>query len=465
MTCTIRESAENKVWAKLRQLAKLKARSMGRVDDDNRLEYYGVLGCMASRLKTTAVSKIVPNIDLIVGPDAYRELPRLLASLRATGKSAVNVLLSLDETYANVMPLAVNNAIEVVPDDAVTISTPSSAFVSISRGCNNMCSYCVVPYTRGRERSRPIGSIIDEVAAFARQGKRELVLLGQNVNSYCDLRAAGSRFLPQEHLRPKHASLDPDDNLRRPYKGVAFHVLLDEVARAAPNVRIRFHAAHPGEFSDKVIEVMSRRPNIARGLHLSAQSGSDRVLGDMSRGYTKAAYLELVDKLRTAMPTIGISSDFITGFCGETEAEHGETIDLLEKVGYQAVFAYAYSAREKTAASEDLKDNVPKEVKQARLVELIQVYRKLAYRANQALLGERQLVLLESMAPKKGAIGQKVMMLVGRNDANQKVFVPKFTTGLEYDVGDFVAVTVTEANSTKLVGQPIEVTTIEQFYN
>lgn len=462
MTCTIRESTDNKMWSKLRQLAKLKARGKAR-GDNNRLEYFGVLGCMASRLKTTAVREIVPEIDLIVAPDAYRELPRLLASLRVTGKSAVNVLLSLNETYANVMPLEVNKAIELAAENAVAKIVSPSAFVSISRGCNSMCSFCVVPITRGRERSRPIGSIIEEVIAFAQQGKREIVLLGQNINSYCDLRAAGSRYLPPEQLQ--RAPPDPDDTLRTPYKGVAFHILLDEVARAVPNVRIRFYSPHPGEFSDQVIEVMARHHNIAKGLHLSAQSGSDRVLKDMNRGHSKADYLELITKLRTAMPSITFNSDFITGFCGETKAEHSETIDLIQKVGYKSVFVYAYSPREKTAAWQDSEDDVSKEVKQSRLMELIQVYRTIAYHNNQSLLGQRQLVLLKSEARKNNLENHRVNMLVGTNDADQKVFVPKITSGLVYEVGDFVAVEIVEANSTELLAKPIEVTNIEQFYN
>jgi len=296
----------------------------------------GVLGCMAERLKTRLVEE-TKVVDVVCGPDAYRDLPRMLAAT-PSGHAGVNVLLSLDETYADVMPVRLD-------------SSGISAFVSIMRGCDNMCTYCIVPFTRGRERSRPIQSIVDEVKYLRDQGVKEVMLLGQNVNSYRDLSDAEGREAAEE----KEATKLSNDGFRTVYKsklgGRRFVDLLDRVSEVDPEMRVRFTSPHPKDFPGELLDLINERPNVCNYIHLPAQSGSDQVLKDMRRGYTKEAYLRLVDDIKTRIPDVSLSSDFISGFCGETEEAHVETLDLIRKVKYAFCFAFPYSMRENRSAS------------------------------------------------------------------------------------------------------------------
>lgn len=445
MTCAIRENAELKVWHKLRELESIKKQG--------NLKKFGLLGCMAERLKTKVLEDI-PTIDIIAGPDSYRHLPKLIAINSLTGQNAVNVLLSLDETYSDVMPKS---------------TSPNSAYVSITRGCNNMCSYCIVPFTRGRERSRPINTILKEVEHFSNSGVKEITLLGQNVNSYRDFNSSSEIYSQDIKQQTVLA-----DGFKTIYKlksgGLGFDVLLDKVAQINPDIRIRFTSPHPKDFNDDVLEVIAKHNNIANGIHLPIQSGSNLVLERMRRGYTKEAYLNLVKRIYDIIPEMGLSSDFICGFCGETEDDHLQTLEVMNKVGYYVAYIFAYSMRDKTHAYHHLNDDIPQEVKIKRLMEVNNVYRQISKNLNQSLIGKRQLLLLEGESKKSKDF------LYGRNEANQKVIIPKqdflqqdepnnTIFDLKYDVGDFVEVEITDCTSMTLFAEPIRRTTISEFYN
>ncbi|XP_015220192.2 mitochondrial tRNA methylthiotransferase CDK5RAP1 isoform X5 [Lepisosteus oculatus] len=373
VTCSVREKAEQTIWNKLRQLATLKQK---RPKTQSPLKL-GVLGCMAERLKTELLER-EKLVDVLAGPDAYRDLPRLL-SVAHGGLRASNVLLSLEETYADVMPVH---------------RTPQghSAFVSVMRGCDNMCSYCIVPFTRGRERSRPIASILEEVRLLLDQGVREVTLLGQNVNSYRD-----TSVQQLSGVEPTRRSRGFSALYRDRQGGLRFADLLDRVSLVDPEMRVRFTSPHPKDFPDEVLQLIQERGNICKQIHLPAQSGSSRVLQAMRRGYTREAYLELVAHIRGIIPEVSLSSDFIAGFCGETEEDHQQTVSLLRDVRYNMGFLFAYSMRQKTHASRRLQDDVPLEVKQRRLEELITVFREEASKVNAGLIGSAQLVLVEGI--------------------------------------------------------------------
>ncbi|XP_026547093.1 CDK5 regulatory subunit-associated protein 1 [Notechis scutatus] len=322
VTCSIREKAEQTVWNRLHVFKTLKTkrqRSRGSLR-------IGILGCMAERLKEKILEE-EKLVDIVAGPDAYRDLPRLL-TVAESGQQAANVLLSLDETYADILPVHLNPG-------------TTTAFVSIMRGCDNMCSYCIVPFTRGRERSRPLASILQEVQMLSDQGVKEVTLLGQNVNSYRDNSEVQFHSLASPELR---------QGFRTVYKakkgGLRFAELLDRVAAVDPEMRIRFTSPHPKDFPDEVFEVMRERHNICKQVHLPAQSGSSRVLEAMKRGYTRESYLELVYHLRNYLPDATLTSDFIAGFCGETEADHLQTLSLLREVSYNFAYIFAYSQRQ-----------------------------------------------------------------------------------------------------------------------
>ncbi|XP_066526676.1 CDK5 regulatory subunit-associated protein 1 isoform X2 [Hoplias malabaricus] len=370
VTCSVREKAEQTIWNRLKQLTALKTK---RLKDKTQLKI-GVLGCMAERLKAELLEK-EKLVDVIAGPDAYRDLPRLL-TLAHGGQRASNVLLSLEETYADVMPIHTSG---------------HSAFVSIMRGCDNMCSFCVVPFTRGRERSRPVSSILEEVSMLSDQGVKEVTLLGQNVNSYRDVSEA--QFSCSE--LGSRLSRGFSTVYRAKQGGLRFTELLDRVSLVDPTMRIRFTSPHPKDFPDEVLQLIQERKNICKQIHLPAQSGSSRILQTMRRGYTREAYLELVDNIRKIIPGVSLSSDFITGFCGETEEDHQQTLSLLREVGYNIGFLFAYSMRKKTHAYHRLQDDIPAEVKQRRLEELISVFREEANKVNSTLIGSTQLVLVE----------------------------------------------------------------------
>ncbi|XP_067003045.2 CDK5RAP1-like protein [Anabrus simplex] len=447
VTCAIREGAESKVWNKIENLKGLKKARAKRKDKPQMK--IGILGCMAERLKHRLVEK-EQAVDLVAGPDSYKDLPRLLA-LTENNQTAVNVILSLDETYADIMPVRLNQ-------DSVT------AFVSIMRGCDNMCTYCIVPFTRGRERSRPMASILNEVKQLSEQGVKEVTLLGQNVNSYRDLSEVdhhgGASCNEETHLAK---------GFRTVYKpkrgGRRFSDLLDKVSSINPEMRIRFTSPHPKDFPDEVLQLIQERPNICKSLHMPAQSGNTAVLERMRRGYTRESYLELIEHVRAMLPSVTLSSDFICGFCGETEEEFADTLSLMAQVKYNMAYLFPYSLREKTTAHRRLQDDVPPEVKQRRLIAMVTLFRQEAERLNQARIGHHELVLVE------GPSKRSDLCLVGRNDGNTKIIFPageipdsaesSYTRPIQR--GDYVVVMVNSASSQVLKGIPLYHTTLYTF--
>lgn len=444
VTCAIREGAEAKVWKRLDYLKGIrnKRRKMHGVDTK-----IGILGCMAERLKEK-VLEIDKSVDVIAGPDSYKDLPRLLTETTANHQTAINVALSLDETYADIMPVRLD-------------PTSKSGYVSIMRGCDNMCTYCIVPFTRGRERSRPIASIRKEVQELSEQGIREITLLGQNVNSYRDLSEANDL----------HTCTNLVPGFKTVYKtkvgGKRFAELLDTVAEVNPEIRIRFTSPHPKDFPDEVLQVIRDRPNICKNLHLPAQSGSSTMLDRMRRGYTREAYLDLVQHIRSTLPTITFSSDFICGFCGETEEEFADTLSLMDIVRYNTAYVYPYSMREKTTAHRRFEDNVSKKIKQQRVDALVKLYRKHAQTMNLQRVGQLQLLLVE------GTSKRSDRFLAGRNDNNIKVIIPRCDVPEqeEHDdtlspvaAGDYVVVQINAANSQVLKGIPLYKSSISAFH-
>ncbi|XP_015276372.1 PREDICTED: CDK5 regulatory subunit-associated protein 1 [Gekko japonicus] len=440
VTCSIREKAERTIWNRLRHLTALKSKRSSALVPLR----IGILGCMAERLKEKILDQ-EKMVDVVAGPDAYRDLPRLLA-VAETGQQAANVLLSLDETYADVLPVQ-------------TSTSSTSAFVSIMRGCDNMCSYCIVPFTRGRERSRPVASILQEVQLLSDQGVKEVTLLGQNVNSYRD--TSEVQFLSGA---PAPLSRGFSTVYKPKAGGLRFAALLDRVSLVDPEMRIRFTSPHPKDFPDEVFQLMRERPNLCKQIHLPAQSGSTRVLEAMRRGYTREAYLELVHHIRASLPGVSLSSDLIAGFCGETEADHQQTISLLRQVRYNVAFIFAYSMRQKTRAFHRLQDDVPSEVKVQRLKELMAVFREEAASANAAAVGHTQVVLVE------GPSRRSPSDLCGRNDGNIKVIFPDVEidggsgpgSAAKAKPGDYVLVEICSASSQTLRGIPLRRTTLRE---
>ncbi|KAL4003848.1 CDK5 regulatory subunit-associated protein 1 [Acanthocheilonema viteae] len=433
MTCSIREGAENKVWDELKVLRKIRRKN----------GVIGVLGCMAERERHNLLT-CTENVDVVAGPDSYRDLPRLLAIARC-GSMAINVQLSLEETYADIVP---------VRKDKFS----KTAFVSIMRGCDNMCTYCVVPYTRGRERSRPMNSILDEIRSLSDQGVKQVTLLGQNVNSYRDLSEISfpSTCLTEPGMAP---------GFRTKYKpkkgGYTFLTLLDKVSRIDPEMRIRFTSPHPKDFPFEVINLIKERSNICKQIHLPAQSGSNAILEAMDRGYSRESYLELVDRIKTIIPNVSLTSDFIAGFCGETEEFHQESLNLIRHVVYSFCYVFPYSQREKTRAYRHLKDNVPKEVKNRRHQQLASVFRETALKHNEALIGSKQLVLLEEASKRSSE------HLRGRIDGGVSVIIYKYYDDgsrlVELKPGDYVAVKITSANSQTLQALALQTIKLKDF--
>ncbi|KAI9546747.1 CDK5 regulatory subunit associated protein 1 [Dissostichus eleginoides] len=433
VTCSIREKAEQTIWNRLKQLTAMKKRRKKSLAPMK----IGILGCMAERLKTELLER-EKLVDVLAGPDAYRDLPRLLR-VADGGQQASNVLLSLEETYADIMP--VHHA-----------THGNSAFVSIMRGCDNMCTYCIVPFTRGRERSRPVSSILEEVRMLSDQGVKEVTLLGQNVNSYRD--ASEDQLCSSGATRLSEGF---QTVYRKKEGGLRFSDLLDRVSRIDPDMRVRFTSPHPKDFPDEVLHLIAERGNICTQIHLPAQSGSSKVLKAMRRGYTREAYLDLVQNIRRIVPEVSLSSDFISGFCGETEEDHLQTLSLIREVGYNVGFLFAYSMRKKTQAYHRLEDDVPAEVKQRRLQECITVFREEATRVNAALVGSTQLILVE------GESKRSANDLSGRTDGNTKVIFPKEEVAVQsaesnrapVSAGDYVLVEILSANSQSLRGRAL----------
>jgi MiaB/RimO family radical SAM methylthiotransferase len=384
-----------------------------------------VLGCMAERLKHKLLEE-ENLVDIVAGPDSYRTLPKLLHAVRVEGASnAIDVQLSLEETYADIKPVRAKGI---------------SAYISIMRGCNNMCSFCVVPFTRGRERSRAVESIMKEVQDLETQGVREITLLGQNVNSYLD---------DTYDLYTPHTNSPGFSELYklRDKSGARFADLLSMVAEAAPNTRIRFTSPHPKDFPDRVLEVIKEYPNICKQIHLPLQSGSSNVLQRMRRGYTHEAFIELADRIRRTIPGVALSTDVIAGFCGETEEDHEQTLRALEKVQFEQAFMFAYSMRGKTHAFNNYQDDVPQEVKLRRLGEIIDLVKTYQLKKNQAEIANTHTVLIE------GPSKRDELIQTGRTDTNKRaVFVSK----TDYSIGEYVKVKVSDCSSQTLYVEALD---------
>lgn len=434
MTCSIRESAELKIWDKLKFIKATNKRST-----------VCVLGCMAERLKNALFSEN-QLVQVVSGPDSYRDLPRLLAVVRH-GAKAMNVQLSLEETYADIVPVR-------------TAVASKTAFVSIMRGCDNMCTYCIVPFTRGRERSRPMKSILEEIRQLSDEGFKQITLLGQNVNSYRD------------YSELSHSSISADEpslslgfrTISKPKTGgKTFITLLEEVSKINPELRIRFTSPHPKDFPLQLIELIAERNNLCKQIHLPAQSGSNAVLDRMGRGYTVDAYLKLVENIRKILPGVNISSDFIAGFCGESEDDHKASVDLIKHVGYSFCYVYPYSMREKTHASRKLTDDVTDEVKHRRHLELAAAFRREAARCNEKLIGSVQLVLIEGRSKRSpdkmtGKVDGGITAIVEGNE------FASVNESVSLNAGDYVALEIFSATSQTVRGRFLEKTTLSKFF-
>lgn len=395
-TCSIRDNAEQKILNRLEFFYSLKKKKKDLI--------VGVLGCMAERVKDDLIEN--HHVDLVVGPDAYLSLPDLVASVEA-GEKAINVELSTTETYRDVIPSRV-------------CGNHISGFVSIMRGCNNFCTYCIVPYTRGRERSRDVESILNEVSDLVAKGYKEITLLGQNVNSYRFEKTTGEI--------------------------VTFPMLLRTVAESAPDVRIRFTTSHPKDMSDETLEVIAQVPNVCKHIHLPVQSGSSRILKLMNRKYTREWYLERVQAIKRIVPDCGLTTDIFAGFHSETEEDHQLSLSLMEECAYDAAFMFKYSERPGTYASKNLEDNVPEEVKIRRLNEIIALQNRLSAESNQRCIGNVYEVLVEGVSKRSRE------QLIGRTEQNRMVVFDRGT----HRVGDFVRVKITEASSATLKGTEVE---------
>jgi len=406
-TCAIRDNAEQRIRGRLDFLRSVKKRK-----PDMQI---GVLGCMAERLREKLLDE-EKLVDMVVGPDAYRDLPNLIDKVDE-GQKAVNVLLSREETYAEITPVRLN-------------SNGITAFISIMRGCDNMCSFCVVPFTRGRERSRDPQTIVNEARDLFNQGYREVTLLGQNVDSY------------KWNINNKGEILDNTKPT------VNFAQLLEMVALVSPDLRIRYSTSHPKDMTDEVLHVMAKYENICKYIHLPVQSGNSDVLKRMNRGYTREWYMERIDAIRRIMPDCAISTDVITGFCGESEAEHQDTLSLMEHVRYEMAFMFKYSERPKTLAERKFEDDVPDEVKGRRLQEVIALQMQGAAERTKQHVGNVQRVLIEGTSKKSED------HLQGRNSQNIVVVFPKT---MNCAPGDYADVLAKDCTSVTLIGELINV--------
>lgn len=392
-TCSVRDNAEQRIWGRIEVFHKQKEKRSGVV--------VGIVGCMAERLKDKLLD--THKVDLVAGPDSYRTLPTLLRDI-APDKPQINVMLSHEETYADIVPVR-------------TDRNGVSAFISIMRGCNNVCSYCVVPYTRGAERSRDPQTIVDEARDVFSKGYKEVTLLGQNVDSY--------NWKPAEG------------------EGCDFPKLLEMVARISPELRVRFATNHPKDISDELIETMARYDNICNHIHLPVQSGSDRLLEKMRRRYTAEWYLERVAMIREVLPGCGITTDVIAGFCSETEEDHQQTLELFRKVGFDYAYMFYYSERPGTLAARHYPDDVPLDVKTRRLNEIIALQSELSQKSNQNDIGKTFRVLVEGPSKKNPE------ELCGRSGSNKMCVFP----GKGHKAGDYVDVKVLSCTSATLIGK------------
>jgi len=392
-TCSVRDNAEQRIWGRLAHYKGLKKKNKNLV--------VGVLGCMAERVGNDFLEK--KAADLVAGPDAYRDLPYLIDKV-SEGENAINVELSTIETYDKITPVRIG-------DEAI------SGFVSITRGCNNFCTYCIVPYTRGRERSRDPQDILNEVRDLSAKNYKEVTLLGQNVNSYQWL----------------------SDGERKPVK---FWDLLDLVAQVDPEMRIRFTTSHPKDMADKVLQKMAKYDNICKHIHLPVQSGSTNVLKAMNRKYDREWYLDRIRAIRKILPDCGITTDLFTGFCGETEEDHQQTLELMKEVRFDTAFMFKYSERPGTYAHKKMDDDVPEEIKVRRLNEVIALQNKISLENNRADIGKTFDVLVEGFSKKSDE------MLFGRTSQNKVAVFPRY----QFKKGDMVKVTITKCTQTTLIG-------------
>jgi tRNA-2-methylthio-N6-dimethylallyladenosine synthase len=448
-TCSIREKAEQTVRKRLTEFKKLKKKKPATL--------VGVLGCMAERLKSKFLEE-EKLVDIVVGPDAYRTLPQLISEAGA-GQKAVNVLLSREETYADISPVRLN-------------SNGITAFVSIMRGCNNMCSFCVVPFTRGRERSRDAESIVKECQDLFDNGYKEVTLLGQNVDSYYYLIPALSIEEREGAVSTQPLLMEDAAINREPSKGevseglssavggnqrlgtqsglgaeraVTFANLLEMVALISPELRVRFSTSHPKDITDDVLHTMAKYENICKYIHLPLQSGSTRVLQLMNRSYTREWYMAKVDRIREILPDCGISSDIIAGFCTETEEDHQDTLSMFEYAKYDMSYMFFYSERPGTLAQRRYKDDVPLEIKKRRLQEIVEIQNSLSLKSNKKDVGKTFKVLIESTSKKS----DKDWM--GRSSQNKVVV---FTKGkATHQPGDYVQVKITDCTQATLLGE------------
>ena len=412
-TCSIRDNAEQRIWGRIEQFRLQKKR--------NPQVVIGIVGCMAERLK----DKLLEKVDLVAGPDAYRSLPTLLRDIRPDSPQ-INVLLSREETYADISPVRLDR-------------NGVSAYISIMRGCNNVCSYCVVPYTRGAERSRDPHSIVREARELFENGYKEVNLLGQNVDSYLwkECREGAAEGVPTGDAEEGEV--------------VNFAKLLEMVAAISPELRVRFSTSHPKDISDEVIETIAAHGNICRHIHLPVQSGSSRILEKMRRKYDREWYMERVAKIREVMPDCGLSTDVIAGFCSETEQDHQDTLSLFEQVCFDSAFMFQYSERPGTLASRHYPDDVPPEVKTARLNEIIALQTKMSLKSNQKDMGKTFKVLIE------GPSKRNPNDLCGRAGNNKMCVFPSMaaeraTQGLApLGAGDYVNVKVVDCTSATLI--------------
>ena len=397
-TCSIRDNAEQKIFSRLSQLAAMRKKRGSHF-------IVGIIGCMAERMKETLISD--HGVDIVAGPDAYLDLPSLFAAAE-NGEKAINIDLSLTETYRDVIPARIG-------------ANKIGGFISIMRGCNNFCSYCIVPYTRGRERSREPGSILNELRDLQAKGFKEVTLLGQNVNSY--------RYV------------SPDDG-----SVVDFATLLGMVADAAPEMRVRFTTSHPKDMSDEIIAMIASRPNICNHIHLPVQSGSNTVLKAMNRKYTREWYLDRIAAIRRMIPDCGISTDMFTGFHGETEEDFEQTLSLMREVGFDSAFMFKYSERPGTFASKFLPDNISEEVKIDRLNRMIALMNELSLESNRRDVGKTFEILVEGYSKRSRSD------MFGRTQQNKVVVFP----ARDEKVGDFITVKVNSVSSATLLGERID---------
>jgi len=408
-TCSIRDKAEQTVRKRLDQYNRVKKKNPGMK--------VGVLGCMAERLKSKFLEE-EKIVDMVVGPDAYKDLPNLLKEVDE-GREAINVILSKDETYGDIAPVRLQ-------------SNGVTAFVSITRGCDNMCTFCVVPFTRGRERSREPHSIISEIQDLYERGFKEITLLGQNVDSYLWYGGGLKKDFDKASDIQKATAVD-------------FAQLLELCATKFPKMRFRFSTSNPQDMHMEVIEVIARHDNICKYIHLPVQSGSTRILQEMNRQHTREEYIELVDKIYALIPDISLSQDMITGFPTETEEDHQDTLSLMEHVRYDFGFMFAYSERPGTLAARKLEDDIPEEVKKRRLSEIIAVQGKISLERTQRFVGQTVEVLIEKTSKRSD------LEWSGRNSQNTTVVFPKEN----YKVGDFVEVYIEDCTSATLIGKAV----------